>query len=89
VPAAAGHERGEQQARSPAPGFHAHAFAAATFGAEFTGPLPDDPEPEPEPPEPESPEPELVLAGADGVALSDFAAGFASPPSEGFPLLDE
>jgi hypothetical protein len=71
------------------------AFAAATFGEEFTGLEPDEPEdpdeldPEPEPPPPPpSPPP---LAGGEPPAppgLSVLAAGFASPPS-GLGLLDE
>jgi len=67
---------------------HVHAFAAATFGAEFTGPLPDEPEPELLP---ESELPPLPpLAGVEVVPeeLSGFAAGLDSPPSD-FGLLEE
>lgn len=69
---------------------HAHAFAAATFGAEFTGPLPDDPEPELGPLLPEL-EPELLLPllGVEVVPeLSGFAAGLDSPASD-FGLFEE
>jgi hypothetical protein len=79
---------GEQRggaARSP------QAFEAATFGAEFTGALPDEPDPELLLPEPE-PEPELLLPvlGVEVVPeeLSGFAAGLDSPPSD-FGLLEE
>jgi len=60
---------------------HPHALAAATFGAEFTGPLPDEPEPEPELP---------PVPGVEGVPEepSGFAAGLDSPPSD-FGLLEE
>ena len=60
---------------------HAQALAAATFGAEFTGPLPDEPEPEPELP---------PVPGVEEVPEepSGFAAGLGSPPSD-FGLLEE
>jgi hypothetical protein len=71
-------------------------LAAATFGAEFTGPLlPDEPDPdvEPEPPLlPVLPLPPLsvlplLLPEVDGLAEeveapSDVAAGLDSPPSD-------
>jgi hypothetical protein len=72
---------------------HAHALAAATFGAEFTGPLPDEPDPEVEP-EPELEPPLPLPVPVPGVEelpdeeLSGFAAGLDSPPSD-FGLLEE
>jgi len=94
---------GEQHDREPAreaPRDHPHAFAAATFGAEFTGPLlPDDPDVELEPPLllPVPPLPFVpVPLLADVEALpeeaeeepSEVAAGLDSPPSD-FGLLEE
>jgi len=90
----AGEQRDREHARET-PRVHAQAFAAATFGAEFTGPLlpllPDEPDPdvEPEPPPvlpPLLPEPGVeVLLEEDP---SDAAAGLDSPPSD-FGLLEE
>jgi len=61
-------------------------LAAATFGAEFTGPLPDEPDPEVElePPLPLSVPDVDVLAGE----ASEVLAGLDSPPSD-FGLLEE
>jgi hypothetical protein len=74
--------------------FKAQAFAAATFGAEFTGPLPEVPGPE-LPPLPEELPPSVEVEGALGAAASlllapsVFAAGFESPPSDGLDLFEE
>jgi len=70
---------------------HAQAFAAATFGAEAAGPLPEEPDPELPPP---LEEPPPLVEGALGAAvppleLSVFEAGFESPPSDPFDLPDE
>jgi len=95
VPSAAC-EQGREQGDHGAPRVHAspQAFAAATFGAEFTGPLPEEvPDPELPPLLEELPllvEVEGVLgAAAPPLESSVLAAGFESPPSEGFDLLEE
>ena len=64
-------------------------MAAATFGAEFTGPLPDEPDPEVEP---ESPlVPPLPLPPVEVLPDEEpsvFAAGFDSAAS-GLGLLED
>src|SRR5262249_46048139 len=94
----AGEQRDREHARE-APQHHAQAFAAATFGAEFTGPLLEEPdrEVEPDPPDPPDPEvepelpPVLLLPAVEVLPdeePSDVAAGLDSPPSD-FGLLEE
>jgi hypothetical protein len=60
-------------------------LAAATLGAEFDGPLPEEPEPE----LPRSPPPVDGVLEAGGVVLSVVAGVFDSELSESLDLLEE